>query len=111
MKNKNNFRILKRFVSSTFFIVAFLPSLALAAVNTDSLMTAFKSYVTVLTVPTSNQVVNPTSNNTQVTLEPIVQAPIVYVTPQPSINEANLLSALRNLLSKKEIANQLRGPQ
>ncbi len=135
MKQKNKFfrAYIKRFSLGLFVFAffVFLPtSSVFAAATKDSLMNAFKSYVTVLTTPVNNQVVTTTPPPAPLLDQggergpnpvsiPVTPPPpssssgqeIVYVTPQPTINEATLLSALRNLLSKKEIANKLRGSQ
>ncbi len=126
MKNKNNFRALvKRFPLGlfvfAFFLFLYTPD-ASAAVNTNSLVHAFRSYVassSVITPVTQNNTIPPSAllpnqgaekgDNSVSSI--VTNPPVVYVsTPPSSVSESSVLSALRKILSKKEIADQLRGP-
>src|SRR3989338_5916999 len=109
MKHQDVFRIMKRVLISELLVLGiflFASSvLAQSSLSSTSLLNAFKAYVSPAPAPSLILPLNKEQENRQVP-----KAEGVAIS-QSSISNETLASGLRTLLSKKEFADQLRGPQ
>src|SRR3989344_4496453 len=109
MKHQDVFRIMKRVLISELLVLGiflFASSvLAQSSLSSTSILNAFKAYVSPAPAPSLILPLNKEQENRQVP-----KAEGVAIS-QSSISNETLASGLRTLLSKKEFADQLRGPQ